>query len=370
MLKNITLCGIFGLGALVFGNAQMHAQTVSVVNQLTSKSKGVWVPAYLPKSKVYIQVLVEKEEQNKGELSDYASQYFNLDEYIKTNSVKYKIADFVIHQEYTKDLSRPYFLQPTDGAEIVLNSNGVLQSINGGERASNSNQVIEHTKIKNSRDNNIPKPILSTATKLDTVVIREYAQDSTLIERRTINRVLVKNQAGDLAKETANKIQAIRDKKWFLISGPEDVHLDGKSIEISLSELEKMENELLTMFFGERKISTEWIELEIDPKTEDLQEFELGKFSVLEGWGKGSVSVKVRLKSNQNLQQKNIESGALPYYEPQAVLFEVFMGSALIGSKLAEIPQLSILKSLAIEKEKSVKVVLDSNTGALLRISK
>lgn len=369
-MKRISLyTGIIGL-SLLFSGLSLNAQSVSILNQLNAKTKGVWIPAYMPKSKVYARVYVEKEELIKGDLAEFTSQYFNSDNYVKENSVKYRLADIKIRQEYTKDLNRVFFLQPNGGADLQFNNDGVLLSINAQSFPENKNELGDKVNAANPLNQFSHKPMLSIATKMDTVIIREYTQDSSLIERRTINRVVVKTQAADLAKELANKINAIREQKWTLISGPEDVHLDGKGLEISLKELEKLENKYLYMFFGERRISGEWVEIEIEPAIVSEQEIELGKFSPTEGWGKGFASVKVRLKSSQELSNAPITAQTLPYYENNPIKVELLQGSTLISSQLVIIPQLNILKNLPIENVKSVKVILDSQTGALLRFSK
>lgn len=369
-MKRIPLyTGIIGL-SLLFSGLSLNAQSVSIMNQLNAKTKGVWLPAYMPKSKVYARVYVEKEELIKGELADYTSQYFNSDNYVNENSVKYRLTDIKIRQEYTKDLNRAYFVQPNGGADLLFNKDGILMSINAQSFPENRNDAGDKSNYSNQNTPFTHKPMLSIATKMDTVIIREYTQDSSLIEKRTINRVLVKNQAGDLAKELANKINSIREQKWTLISGPEDVHLDGKGLEISLKELEKLENEYLYMFFGERRITGEWVEIEIEPAVVTEQEIELGKFSPTEGWGKGFASVKVRLKSSQEISNTPIAAETLPYYENNPIKVELYQGSTLINNQLVVIPQLNILKNLPIDNVKSVKVILDSQTGALLRFSK
>lgn len=369
-MKRISLySGIVGL-SLLFNGSQLNAQSVSILNQVNAKTKGVWIPAYLPKSKVYARVYVEKEEHIKGDLAEFTSQYFNSDNYVKENKVTYKLSDIKIRQEYTKDVNRSYFIQPSGGADLQFNQDGILLSINAQGFQESKNDNSDKYTISNQNSLYNHKPLLSIATKMDTVIIREYTQDSSLIERRTINRVLVKNQAGDLAKELANKINTIRDQKWTLISGPEDVHIDGKGLEISLKELDNLENEYLFMFFGEKRVTGEWVEIEIDPAVVQEQEIEIGKFSPTQGWGKGSTSVKVRLKSSKELNNEPISSEQLPYYENNPIDVSLVVGSELICNKLVVIPQLNVLKKLPIENVKSVKVILDSQTGALWRFSK
>lgn len=368
MNKYSVKIGILGL-LCVFGQLiHVNAQSADVVHTLSAKAKGTWIPSYLPKSKLLVRIQIEKKISEKGELADYTPQYFNSDKYIKESNTTYTIKGFSIDQKYVKDLSKVYYVQPTSGTELEFNTQGILVGMNSHDKSAKSN--IEKTQNSVTYNQLDRKPMLSMATKFDTVVTREYTQDSSVIERRSINRVFVKNQAGDLARETANKINEVRAQKLNLVSGPEDVHLDGKAMEISLRELNKLEDEYLFMFFGEEKNITETIEIELIPTTESDQMITLGKFSNSEGWDKGIISVKLRLKSDSKDVSRPLTVGSIPYYEPQETSIELMLGTSVISTESVVIPQLGVLRSLPISSEKSVKIKLDSKTGALLRFSK
>ncbi len=360
----IGFCLLFALGI----SSQLTAQSVKVQHNYSDKMSGLWMQAYLPMAKLHIELDIVKTEYVRGELAEYTPHYFNDDSYNKNNIVVYTIDKVKILPHIQRDKNNVYYVQPVGETELFFSPKGILYGINMDVGKAKDISIEEN--IINLSQQEKRRPVLALATKFDTLITREITQDSTIIERRSVQRKMVKSQAEDLAKEMAQKIMDIREKRLVLISGPEDVHLDGKALKISLNELDKLENEYLFMFFGEKKITKQKIHFEISPNSIANQEYEVGKFSSTEGWGKGNITVKVRLNSPEKTADSPLPYGAIPYYETQETFIDFFVGNALIHSEVAIIPQLGNRKFIQIEKEKKIKVLFDSETGSILRISK
>ena len=216
---------------------------------------------YLPRTAAEIEFTVVETRYKKGELADYAGQYFQSRPEIAKNSSQFSIENVSVKPYPVADPSQQYrySAETASQANIQTVCGGIIKSINAPvdvKSEANRNGAVSSFS-RNDDSNDARVPFFSLGTRSDTVINREVRADSTVIERRVVNRRTVSNTPEEMARESVQKLDDIRKIRYTLISGPEDINLDGKGLETSLKELEKTEQELLSLFFGRSKKITQ-----------------------------------------------------------------------------------------------------------------
>lgn len=346
----------------------MSAQTLKVSTEPDKKGKAVTIPAYLPRQELRIEFTVLREEFTKGELAEFTPRYFSSASYIKESGRRYSIKNVTIKPLVVPDQASLYYLQPGEGTVLDLTETGILRSVNRNEAGEIKEEVQDVRKTVQQSKRSGAYPMLSMVTRLDTVITREISVDSTIIERRKINRVWVKNDPESLAKEIIEKINDIREKKYFLVTGPEDVMIDGTGIQASVRELDLLEQQYLEMFFGHTHVVSETRSFTVYPTSKKEEEFSLGSFSTMEAWGGNSMPVKVTLKAEAAAPGQNGPGMGLPVAVPARTEVSVSVGNTVYASEIMPITQKGSVQYLPLGGWKKVQLLFNENTGALLNI--
>jgi len=358
---------ILGLTAIACVSG-ISAQTLNVSTEPDRKGKTLSIPAYLPRQELRIEFTLLREEYTKGELAEFTPRYFSSASYIKESGVRYSIKNVEIKPLVRADETSLYYLQPGEGTVLDLTEAGILRAVNRDEAAHPKKEVHDVRKSIQQGKRSGAYPMLSMVTRLDTVITREISVDSTIVERRKINRIWVKNDAESLAKEIIEKINDIREKKYFLVTGPEDVMIDGTGIQASVRELDLLEQQYLEMFFGHTSLQSETRSFTVYPTSKKEEEFSLGSFSAAEAWGGTSMPVKVTLKAEGTAPGQNRPGMGLPVAVPARTEVSVSVGNTVYASEILPITQKGSVQYLPLGGLKKVQLLLNENTGALLNI--
>ena len=212
---------------------------------------------YLPRTALEIEFTISENRFTKGDLSDFTETYFQTKPQNRNNVSAFSIENITLKPMAIPDPSERYRYSASTALKASVNTlaGGIIKSLNTDwtEPASveKAKTLAGFHRSEDISDNRIP--FFSLGTRSDTIINREITADSTIIERRIINRRTVSNTPEEMAKEAVKKIDDIRKTKFMLISGPEDVELDGAYLEMSLKELEKTEQDLLALFFGKNQ---------------------------------------------------------------------------------------------------------------------
>lgn len=344
------------------------AQTLKVYTEPDRKGKSICIPAYLPAQDFRIEFRLIREDFTRGELSEFTPKYFNSADYVKESGTRYTVKNVEIIPIVRADSSTLYYLAPGGGTSLAFSDAGILRAVNMNECP------VAHAEKRERRESHVVTasgelyPLLSMATRFDTVLIREISPDSTIIERRQINRVWVRNESEALAKEIIEKINDIREKKYFLVTGPEDVMIDGEGIRASLQELNRMERQYLDLFFGHRDVSQETRSFVIRPGTGRDEDITLGTFSYAEAWNGDAFPVKVTLKAQPVPPSPNSPAQGLPVAVPAMAEISVSIGNTVYASEKMPVTQKGSIQYLPVENLKKVQLLFNEKTGALLNI--
>ena len=217
----------------------------------------------LPRTVVKIEVRVDRIENYKGPYADYALRYLGLKNVVLSNSVEYKISDISITTYPEPDPDQYYFIE--FGQKISKGEKAALLSLNNaglirGTLPDISDSIAKAVALF-SREEQQPESTdafgelfkysadVSVFEKVDTI-IKKINIDTMTLERQYLKRTMVEKSPEQKAKEAADFISKIKDSRFNLIIGYQEVNYNKETLEYMDSQLKQMEKEYLKLFTG------------------------------------------------------------------------------------------------------------------------
>ncbi len=246
----------------------------------------------LPRNYIKIDVVVNKTEQLKGPYAEFAEKYLGLTNVIKTNSTSYEINEMKLSTYTEPDPQQFYFvemnkcsLKKSKAFEMALTEAGLMV----GSDFENTNAVAENNSVSLVNDETVFPDIFkyyadfNLFEKVDTI-IEKVNVDSVTVEKMTFKRSVVEKTPEQKAKNAADFIIKVKENRFNLISGFQEVNYDKETFKNMNEELEKMESEYRKLFTGisvTKKITYSFVYL---PKAEKQNDsIGLFRFSKLKG---------------------------------------------------------------------------------------
>ncbi|OIO99607.1 MAG: hypothetical protein AUJ97_08700 [Bacteroidetes bacterium CG2_30_32_10] len=211
----------------------------------------------LPQTVLIVNVSVKKTDKIKGPYASYASKYLGLTNVITQNSTSYDISEITISSYVEPDPNQYYFIKTKGKFRNIINylefnEAGLINSINEQNNSSitntsslvkdeGSNQQIE-LFAKLSAENNLYE-------KIDTI-IEKVNLDTITIEKKILKKTMVEKSMEQKSKDAADFLMQLKEAKYHLLNGYNEVNYTKESIEYMNTQLDKMENEYLTLFAG------------------------------------------------------------------------------------------------------------------------
>jgi hypothetical protein len=254
------LSGYVVLLALVLSFTFCHAQQINVVKVDTSKgisaSEGIYYS--LPRTQFEIEVHATKIEKIKGPYADFASKYLGLSNVINVNSISYELGDISIRTTSIPDPDQYYFVELNGKSgkgvnEIMLSlsESGIIQNTTGMEP---DEKEVSTFSVQTEESNVYPEIFkyfsdLNLLEQVDTIIERVNV-DTTTIEKMILRRTLVEKTPEQKAKDAADFIIKVKENRFNLISGFQEVNYDKETFTLMNEELEKLESEYQKLFTG------------------------------------------------------------------------------------------------------------------------
>jgi len=246
----------------------------------------------LPHTIVTVDIQVTKTEHIKGPYHAYASKFLGLSNVISSNSSTYEISNIDIGHYIEPDPEHYYMIKPTkksflkQSVIINLTESGLLYSINDNNEWTD----IEKTSYKfTDKEANIPSETFNYLVetnifeKIDTVIEKIHL-DTITIEKHSLKKSLVEKDDEQKAKDVADYILKIKEKKLNIISGFNEVAYDQNTLDYMYAELDKLENEYLLLFTGIKITKTNTYRFTYLPKPNEVEQpIPLFNFSTTEG---------------------------------------------------------------------------------------
>ena len=217
----------------------------------------------LPRTVISIDVTVTREQQIPGPYAEFAMKYLGLQNVIRQPSASYEISEININSYSEPDPDQFYFVEfPSESEEtyplfLSLSESGLIQSINEPFDNQEFLRGIDETRefgyfgsdatFNYFIDSNLQE-------KVDTILERVRV-DTLTVERQTLRRSMVEKSPEVRAKEVADFILELRDKRFDIINGYAEVPYTKEALEYMYTELSKMEEDYLQLFKGLKSFS-------------------------------------------------------------------------------------------------------------------
>jgi hypothetical protein len=216
----------------------------------------------LPRTVVKIEVKIDRIENYKGPYADYALRLLGLKNVVPANTVEYRISEISITTSAEPDPDQYYFIELGDkiskgekagllsltDAGVILGTINDMQDTTIDRLLKQDAPPLETDKdafgelFKYSAD-------VSVFEKVDTIV-RKFNIDTLTVERQYYKRTMVEKSPEQKAKEAADFISKIKDNRFNLISGYQEVNYNRETLEYMDTQLKTMEKEYLKLFTG------------------------------------------------------------------------------------------------------------------------
>ena len=217
--------------ALALGG-QLHAQftTTFAKNVTPGQQNGLYYS--LPQTMLKLDFIIEEAQLVEGPLSDYASSYFEMENYVEYESTEYTLLDVKMSTVACPDPNALFFVTMTGsrgGSKLQFDvmPNGVIRSVG----------------VSNDEETVSPQPMAQEQPKC----CEEDADSEEFISLMSAGKTNAM-----LAKEVADKILEIRKSKFYLISGDVEMASNPETFNTMYKKLDAMEKEYTSLLLGKR----------------------------------------------------------------------------------------------------------------------
>lgn len=357
-----------------------------VSNETSSKEEGVFY--YLPKTTLVIDVEITKVNYIPGPYAAYAEQFLGYTG-IQQKSSLYEIRNIIITDVAEPDENQLYFIETEKkfSSLFEMEENGLLRNVNV---ASSNEEKLELKQEKDLQKNEGVETqkllnLINIREKLDTVYQRQILEDSVVVEKRSINRILVKNSLEQSAREAATKITEIRASKYALISFNEDIAFESGTLNTMLKELDALENEYFKLFLGYTETEKITHRFYYKPDINNVGFQPLFKFNssvgvndslklmmetvyIVQTVNKTTQGINYFNLNNKKLYDKkkkneNVDEGGMAYRIPETATFKIIWNNKTLATANVQVAQFGTVLRLPRYNLKSLKLSYDVPSG-------
>lgn len=334
----------------------------SVKRYEATKDNGYGVVYSLPKTRIEIALDIEEERYEPGSFSSYALRYIGQEAGRKSYS-RYRIRRSSLRSVGVPDSTARYlvaFDRRTVAPFVALTDLGIIASINGRSR-------------KDIEGDPMP-PRYSPWSEPDRVM-PALPEEYNLAATEALQ-----------AQIAGSYYHRVRESLNDLAMGDvEQLPKDGEMMRLMMTRLEREERRTRRLFMGDTLRRTHHVRLYIDPKGEDVEVVELGRFSPYYGvLPEGDLSgekLALRLEvterapqlseKEQKRKEKRLEG--MVYNMPGRAEGLLFLGEELLTRQPLSLTQVGTVEALR-EKMfdtkdcKGVEVYFNINDGSIVEI--
>ncbi len=323
----------------------------------------------LPQTVLKIDLLIEKVQQQKGPLSAYTQEYLGTSDFIETTGVSYRLLHVELDQFVEPDPEQIYYVQfPADRPKdakptgFTLTPLGILTAFDaeGGQAALISQTEINQTIIVSEQEDGFDYFAEYNRRKKVDTIIRKITIDTVSIDRFLFKTSWVDKSLKEKANEAAMQIAKIREARFNLISGYQEVNYGG-SMNYMDKQLSLLEKRYLELFLGKEIKSIENQTVYFVPSDEN-------KSKVLYKASDGSP-IELKLISSgatSKLAEKPLEKQDNIYYRiPESTLVEITENGAVHYKRKLAISQYGVIASAPLN---GTRLQFDPKTGSLVKI--
>lgn len=356
-VTKLTIAVIFM--AMMGGQLQAQFTTTFAKNAAPGQQNGLYYS--LPQTMLQLDFLIEEIEFVQGPLSDYASRYLELENYVEYETTEYQLLDVKMTPVACPDPSATFFVS--------------LAAVRGGNKTQFDllpNGIIRSVGVDNPTENEelMPPPMKKEMPKC----CHEKADANTGF----IGLMSAGKTNAQLAKEVADKIEEIRKAKFYLISGDVEMAQNPETFNAMYQKLDEMEKEYTSLLLGKR-VSKKVVKTVYVIPNKEVATQTVAKFSETEGLtvgtgGSGSMIAVQTLPLNTTTSinapsQSAVESVSYEnkvfYRIPEMANVKVTCGNDVLLEDRLIVNQLGVLLMAPLS---NAKLVLDPETGQIVNM--
>ncbi|MDT8309069.1 MAG: DUF4831 family protein [Bacteroidales bacterium] len=352
---------------------------------LTSSTGGFYYA--LPQNALHITCKVVKTKRVKGPYASYAGKYLEIDNVIIGNTVQYALDNIKLTTSSLPDPDQLYYISPAHPDSLSVPGNMLLFFSPPGALTGSNPPDTEIKKIslpdnetafdfsaifKQFAENNLFETI-------DTIV-EKVELDTITIEKTVYKKTMVEKSVEQKAKEAAEYITKLKESKYNLLTGYQEVNYAPATIQFMYDELSSLEQQYIELFTGVIYQSVAYHHYIIVPQpSQENRPIAFCRFSTTDGINDVEINkgelMFVQLQSqktsstiqcHQNTLVKNDSAmknqSGIYYRIPAYCDISIFQGNKMIKEYAAIIAQFGAVAALP---NNILKFQLDPDTGAL-----
>lgn len=256
---NRIILTVFLITSAVFGYGQINVFHIDNNTENPGK-EGLFYA--LPRTTIKIEVSIDKIENYKGPYSDYALKYLGLKNVVTANAVEYKITDMKVLTSPQPDPDQYYFVELGDKISkkdkenlLAFTESGLVIGTVPGE----VDTIVREIRVNENQGSITEKDVfpdifrysadVSFFEKIDTIV-KKLNIDTMTVERSYLKRTVIEKSPEQKAKEAADFLSKIKDNRFNLISGFQEVNYNRETLEYMDTQLKLLEKEYMKLFTG------------------------------------------------------------------------------------------------------------------------
>jgi hypothetical protein len=370
---------------LILSGAFYPVYAQFTVSPAAAGSKNTESPGFfysLPRTVFKINLIVEKNERLKGPYAEFGQQMLGLDDAIKQDETVYAIKDIIISTVIEPDPKMWFFVEfdertSRDTRSLIFDllDNGIILSVDDASTPRTQNTQRSETILVNAPQQKYFRYFAENIRfqRVDTIV-RRITIDTTVIRRNILQTAWVDRNPEQKARAAAEMIQKIRESRFNLISGFQEVNFS--QIAYMDQQMQKLEEDYLSLFTGiEQKSLFEHVIYFIPDQ--DSKGFQtIARFSeqngVLESGTKGEP-IQLFIEPVGNTKElgsgnsRNKLSNALYYRIPdRAEVSVLYKGKVYHRQRLA----INQLGTIAVAPATRTRLVFDAETGMTISVKR
>jgi hypothetical protein len=341
---------------------------------------------YLPRTVIIADVVVQKTTHYPGPFHEYAERYLGYSGISKKNS-SYEIQSIRLNAVTEPDPEQVYLISMGKANSVLFEfeDNGVLRNVNilATEEERKESREARSDIRKELTEREELMQWINLREKLDTIYKREIYDDSVVVERWQIEKVLIQRTPEESAREAATRITQIRNNKFELIRFNEDVQYPDGTLKTMLAELDKMEAELFKLFLGYTQTDEIAYRFRYVPRSSDQGFQPLFKFSpqkgindslkmvmetvyiVPEAIGLTKSAKQMRGGQYQTPDKDAPNSQGLAYRQPELVNFNIIWNNKVLTNEVLPVAQMGFVQRLPLSRYTGMRISFDPSSGAI-----
>jgi hypothetical protein len=224
----------------------------------------------LPKTKIQVDVWVEKVEVIRGPFAEYAGRLLGLDNVPRVNSESYHLAGISLSTFHEVDPDHYYFVRVpskgTEGLRFSLSPEGFLQSasLDVPEKSRKTHELTD-VSGKLPRPEFVDFTVPNIIERVDTF-IRRISVDTTTFEEIFFRKTFIEKTTEQKAREAADFILKLEDHRLSLITGYQEVNYSAEVMQYMNEQLRDLQDEYLALFKGKKVTSKSHYTFTFEPK--------------------------------------------------------------------------------------------------------